>query len=141
MKASALQTTLDALGITPSHSRPHVSNDNAYAESLFRTCKYRTDYPRHGFTKIDDARDWVLQFTRWYNHTHKHRGLKFVSPQERHCGSATTITAHRHAVYAEAKARHPQRWGKRPTRDWSLPSEVLLNKPASDSMGDERKAA
>jgi transposase InsO family protein len=95
MKASALQATLDALGVTASHSRPHVSNDNAYAESLFRTCKYRPDYPRGGFVTLDEAREWVLQFTRWYNTTHKHRGLKFVSPHERHCGTATSIMVNR----------------------------------------------
>lgn len=67
-------------------------------------------------------------------------GLNFVSPQSRHCGSATTILAKRHTVYTEAKARHPQRWGKRATRDWSLPEEVWLNKPASDETG-MRKAA
>lgn len=144
MKASVLQATLDALGVTPSYSRPHVSNDNAYAESLFRTCKYRPSYPCQGFATLEAAREWVLDFVRWYNHEHKHRGLNFVSPHERHCGAATTLMVNRHRVYTQAKARHPQRWGKRATRNWSLPGEVWLNKPASNEAateGRDRQAA
>jgi putative transposase len=73
MKGASMLETLRRLGVTPSFSRPRVSNDNAYAESLFRTCKYRPDYPVNGFATIDEARAWMLTFTRWYNTEHKHR--------------------------------------------------------------------
>ena len=86
MKASTFVAKLQELGIDPSYSRPSVSDDNPYAESLFRTCKYRPDYPGV-FVSLEEARAWALRFERWYNHAHKHRNLKFVSPAERHCGA------------------------------------------------------
>lgn len=84
MKGATLLETLHRLDITPSYSRPRVSNDNAFAESLFRTCKYRPDYPVGGFTTLDEARAWVLSFVHWYNTQHKHNALKFTTPQQRH---------------------------------------------------------
>lgn len=87
---ASLLTTLHELGVANSHSRPRVSNDNAYAESIFRTYKYRPEYPSKGFATLQDARAWVLQFVHWYNYQHKHSGLKFVTPaqpQWRRCKS------------------------------------------------------
>ncbi len=95
MKGATMLETLHRLGITSSFNRPRVSNDNAYAESLFRTCKYRPDYPVNGFNTIDDARAWVLSFSHWYNTQHKHSGLKFTTPYQRHTGEAETILEHR----------------------------------------------
>jgi transposase InsO family protein len=83
MKGASLLETLHRLGVTSSFSRPRVSNDNAYAEALFRTCKYRPHYPANGFRDIDEARAWVLAFSRWYNTEHKHSGLKFTTPLQR----------------------------------------------------------
>ena len=94
MKGSTYLAKLAELGIKPSYSRPGVSDDNAYAESLFCTCKYRPEFPG-AFATIEAARAWVLRFTRWYNHSHKHRNLKFVSPAERHRGADTAIFAQR----------------------------------------------
>jgi len=126
MKGASMLETLRRLGITSSFSRPRVSNDNAYAESLFRTCKYRPDYPVNGFATIDEARAWVLAFTRWYNTEHKHSGLKFITPVQRHTGEASAILAHRKQVYRDAQARHPNRWSGA-IRNWDLPKKVWLN--------------
>lgn len=132
MKGSTFVAKLQELGLTVSYSRPSVSDDNAYAESLFRTCKYRPDYPG-AFANLDEARAWALSFERWYNHEHKHRNLKFVSPAQRHCGEDRSIFAHRVAVYERARKRHPARW-RAATRDWTLPKVVWLNRPADDQL-------
>jgi transposase InsO family protein len=130
MKGSTYLAKLAELGIRPSYSRPGVSDDNAYAESLFRTCKYRPEFPG-AFATLGEARAWVLRFTRWYNHEHKHRNLKFVSPAERHQGVDRAIFAKRKAVYEAARAKHPARWHGH-IRNWSLPNEVWLNRPAAE---------
>ena len=131
MKGSTYLAKLADLGIRPSYSRPGVSDDNAYAESLFRTCKYRPEFPG-AFATIDEARAWMLTFTRWYNHEHKHRNLKFVSPAQRHQGADRAIFAKRIAVYEQARAKHPARWPGN-IRNWSLPNEVWLNRPAEEN--------
>jgi putative transposase len=126
MKGASLLETLYRLGIMKSYSRPRVSNDNAYAESIFRTCKYRPDYPYKGFAELDDARAWVLEFVTWYNQEHKHSGLKFITPAQRHSGNTQGIMSHRQAVYEAAKAANPNRWSGS-TRNWDLPERVWLN--------------
>jgi len=126
MKGSSMLETLHQLGVASSFSRPRVSNDNAYAESLFRTCKYRPDYPANGFATLEEARAWVLSFTRWYNTEHKHSGLRFTTPVQRHTGEATAILEHRQQVYRLARARHPNRWSGE-IRNWVLPEKVWLN--------------
>ena len=138
MKASTFTTRLDELGIRRSYSRPGVSDDNAYSESLFRTCKYRPEYPG-AFATIEEARAWMLAFVRWYNSEHKHRALKFVSPAERHEGKDTAIFAQRVKVYEQARSQHPERWSRN-IRDWSAPTEVWLNRPAEDSGPDSQRA-
>ncbi|RLQ20142.1 IS3 family transposase, partial [Seongchinamella sediminis] len=110
MKGASMLDTLYRLGVVNSHSRPRVSNDNAYAESIFRTCKYRPGYPYKGFAALDDARAWVLQFVHWYNHEHKHSGLKFMTPVQRHTGQTDRVMDHRRAVYEAARAMNPDRW-------------------------------
>jgi len=126
MKGATMLETLYRLGITPSRSRPSVSNDNPYSESLFRTCKYRPEYPSKGFATLEDARNWVSRFVLWYRFTHRHSGLRFVTPQEFHFGKAADILAHRHEVYQLAREKNPLRWrGK--TRNWDPPTEVWLN--------------
>lgn len=130
MKGSAYLAKLAELGLTPSYSRPGVSDDNAYAESLFRTCKYRPNFPA-AFASIEQARTWMMSFARWYNHVHKHRNLKFVSPAERHRGEEKAIFARRIGVYEAARERNPERWSRN-IRDWSLPKEVWLNRAAEE---------
>jgi putative transposase len=126
MKGATLLETLYQLGITPSRSRPRVSNDNPYAESIFRTCKYRPNYPIGGFVDLDEARNWVLGFVRWYNKDHRHSGLNFLTPEQRHTGQYKEILIKRKVVYEAAKALHPERW-KNKTRNWTIPDEVYLN--------------
>lgn len=126
MKAATFLEKLYDLGITPSNSRPRVSNDNAYSESLFKTLKFRPGFPANGFGTLDEARDWVLSFVRWYNNEHRHSALRYVTPQQRHNGEADSILARRKQVLTAAKAKHPNRWSG-DTRNLSLPSSVTLN--------------
>jgi len=126
MKGATLLETLYRLGITPSYSRPRVSNDNAYPESLFRTLKYRPSYPVRGLKSIEEAREWVRTFIRWYNHEHKHSSLMFTTPQQCHSGEADRILEHRRQVYQAAKEKYPERWTGA-IRDWTLPEQVWLN--------------
>lgn len=126
MKGATMLETLYHLGITPSNSRPRVSNDNPYAESLFKTLKYRCNYQPKGFADLSEARLWCKNFVRWYNYEHHHSGLKFVTPQQRHTGIDQKILEKRKLLYEAAKQKHPERW-TRSTRDWTLPTEVYLN--------------
>lgn len=134
MKGASLLETLYKLGIMSSKSRPRVSNDNPYAESIFKTCKYRPGYPTNGFADLTAAREWVKEFVSWYNHEHRHSGLKFVTPNERHSGLDKEILEKRKRVYEKAKEAHPQRW-TRGTRNWELEKEVWLN---PQSKSDEK---
>lgn len=139
MKSATLLATLQWLGVQPSHSRPRVSNDNAYAESVFRTCKYRPDYPAEGFKSLGDARAWMLSFVTWYNTVHRHSGLNFVTPVQRHTQVAESVMRQRIEVYEAARARQPRRWS-REIRDWSLPDSVWLN-PVKQATPEMAKAA
>ena len=125
-KGSTLLATLQALGITPSYSRPRVSDDNPFSEALFRTCKYRPDYPVGGFADLAAARAWVLKFVHWYNTEHRHSAIRFVTPQQRHSGQERAILERRHDLYQQAKERHPRRWSGT-TRDWTPIGAVSLN--------------
>ena len=138
MKGASLLETLYSLGITPSRSRPRVSNDNPYAESIFRTCKYRPSYPIGGFTTITEARDWVLAFVNWYNHEHRHSGLNFVTPHQRHTGLDKEILKKRSKVYELAQAAHPKRWSGN-IRNWNIDDKVWLNPERSKSNESQEK--
>jgi len=126
MRGSTMLATLQRLGIVPSFSRPHQSNDNPFSESLFRTAKYRPNYPKQPFASIEAARAWVQDFVRWYNTEHLHSALRFVTPDDRHFGREEAILAARARVYARARERHPERWAAR-TRDWTPAGAVHLN--------------
>lgn len=126
MKAATFLEKLYDLGITPSNSRPRVSNDNAYSESLFKTLKFRPTFPVNGFKTLEEARHWVLKFVRWYNTEHRHSALKYVTPEQRHNGEAEYILAQRKRVLEAEKAKNPQRWSG-DIRDFSLPESVTLN--------------
>jgi len=127
MKASTMLATLQALGVMPSFSRPAVSNDNPYSESLFKTMKYRPAYPSRAFESILAARQWVGMFVNWYNQEHRHSAIKFVTPAERHAGLDNALLQKRANVYEEAKKRHPGRWSG-VTRNW-LPVRVVHLNP------------
>lgn len=126
MKGATILATLQNLGIMPSLSRPSVSDDNPYSESLFRTLKYRPDYPDKPFNDLQSARAWVEGFAEWYNHKHRHSGIKFVTPAQRHAGEDVQILADRHQVYLKAKLANPLRWSGE-TRNWNPIREVHLN--------------
>ena len=112
MKGATMLAKLQWLGVIPSFSRPSVSNDNPYSESLFKTLKYTPAYPDKPFASLQSARDWVHRFVNWYNEDHRHSGIQFVTPASRHRGEDTDILAARKAVYVVAKAKHPERWSK-----------------------------
>ena len=126
MRGVSLLETLYALGITPSRSRPRVSNDNAFAESAFKTCKYRPSYPASGFKGLDDARSWMLTFVRWYNNEHHHSGVNYLTPEQRHSGRGKAILEGRKKVYEAARARNPERWSRN-IRNWNIDDKVWLN--------------
>lgn len=125
MKGSTLLATLQKLGVIPSFSRPRVSDDNPFSEALFRTLKYRPCFPEGPFASLEAARKWVVAFVAWYNGEHRHSGIKFVIPDERHFRRETDILEHRRRVYERARHRHPERWTGS-IRDWSPAGPVRL---------------
>ena len=127
MKASTFKATLEKLGISSSYSRPRVSDDNAYSESLFRTLKYRPEYPTYGFESLEASREWTYSFVHWYNEIHRHSALKYVTPLQRHRGESAAILEARKEVLEEAKLRHPERWNNRPVRNLEEENLVWLN--------------
>ncbi len=127
MKAATMLATMKNLGVVASFSRPQVSDDNPYSEAMFRTLKYCPAYPPRGvFTSLCAARAWVEQFVNWYNYEHRHSGIKYVTPNERHEGRDVAILEQRAALYAGARKRRPERWAKN-TRNWSHIKVVRLN--------------
>ena len=132
MKGATLLATLHDLGVMPSFSRPSVSNDNPYSESLFRTLKYRPEYPEEVFADLPSARTWVRWFVDWYNNEHLHSSIQFVTPAQRHAGHDPDILARREQVFRDAKARHPQRWSGN-IRNCKPVGDVHLN-PQKDTI-------
>lgn len=127
MKGATMLATLEKLGVKPSFSRPSVSDDNPYSESLFKTVKYHSTYPDiEKFESIDDARTWMEKFSTWYNNEHLHSGIKYVTPMQRHTGKDIKILQNRHKVYQEAKKCNPGRWSGS-TRNWIHCNVVYLN--------------
>ena len=141
MKGATMLATLQWLGIVPSFSRPHVSDDNPYSESLFRTLKYRPEYPARPFENIEETRNWVDGFVQWYNHEHLHSGIRFVTPAQRHSGEEEKILKHRQEVYRQAKEKNPSRWSGS-TRNWDPIDTVVLNPSNRESRkAEEPKTA
>ena len=131
MKASTLLAKLEALGVASSFSRPRTSDDNPFSEALFRTLKYRPEYPSAPFLSIDAARAWVARFVHWYNEVHFHSGIGHVTPASRHEGKDAAILAKRRAVYAAARRRNPGRWSGE-IRDCERAGPVALNPQRPD---------
>jgi putative transposase len=140
MKGSTMVARLEALGVLPSFSRPRVSNDNLFSEALFRTLKCCPAYPSRPFADRAAASAWVDQFVHWYNHEHQHSALRFVTPEDRHTGRETAILAQRRAVYASARATHPERWSGA-ARNWTPVKTVLLNPTKEDRLALKCAAA
>ena len=142
MKGATMLATLQGLGVVPSFSRPSVSDDNPYSESLFRTLKYTPAYPGKPFESIEAARRWVHAFVQWYNGEHRHSAIRYVTPNQRHHGEERGLLKRRDAVYNAAKQRHPERWSGK-TRNWDPVTEVWLNPPKENQAkkGRDLKAA
>jgi transposase InsO family protein len=126
MKGSTMLAILQQLGVMPSFSRPSVSNDNPYSESLFKTLKYRPQYPLKPFADVTEARQWVTGLVEWYNHEHRHSAIRFVTPAQRHEGLDDKLLDNRKAVYEAARAKHPKRWSGC-SRNWQKIQVVHLN--------------
>ena len=135
MKGANLLAAMQELGVAPSYSRPRVSNDNAYAEALFRTAKYCPLWPDRPFDTVGEARAWVLRFVQWYNEEHRHSALKYVTPVQRHQGLDGALLDKRAKLYAKARRDHPERWASG-LRNWCLDEAVYLNpeRPLRDGM-------
>ncbi len=142
MKGATMLATLQKLGVMPSFSRPSVSNDNPYSESLFKTLKYHPGFPDKPFDCLESARVWVAGFQHWYNEIHRHSALKFVTPGQRHRGEDIIILEERQRLYEAAKTKQPERWSRK-TRDWTPVGTVYLNpgKPIKKEVELKQNAA
>jgi hypothetical protein len=139
MKGATMLATLQTLGVMPSFSRPAVSNDNPFSESLFKTLKYRSTYPQRPFETLLAARQWVSTFARWYNEEHRHSAIRFVTPAQRHAGLDRALLDKRADVYEAAKQKHPERWSGT-TRNWQPIHVVHLNPDQQVAeSGDQKK--
>jgi len=127
MKGATLRAKMIDLEITSSYSRPRVSNDNPYSESLFKTIKYHYSFPEIPFASLSEARTWVEGFVCWYNEKHKHSSIKFVTPNQRHNGLDKALLKNRKIIIEQAKRNHPERWNGRKTRNLAPIEDVYLN--------------
>jgi putative transposase len=130
MIAKPIALLLADLGVTKSHSRPHVANDNPYSEAQFKTLKYRPDYPER-FGSLQDARAWARDFFQWYNHEHHHSGLVLLTPAVVHYGQAPAVLEQRRQVLRAAYLARPERFVRGEPQPPALPTEVWINRPSS----------
>ena len=128
MKSYTVANLLADLGVTKSHSRPHVSDDNPYSEAQFKTLKYCPAFPER-FGSIQDARSFCQGFFSWYHKDHRHCGIGLMSPESVHYGRAEDIFIARSVVLAHAYEKHPNRFKGKIPRPPALPQEVWINKP------------
>ena len=133
MTSKTVAALLADLEVTRSHSRPRVSNDNPYSESLFKTLKYGPEFPER-FGSLSDAREFMDAFTNWYNHEHRHTGIGLHTPADVHYGLANEKAADRRSVLTDARARHPHRFGTTGApKILDLPDTVWINRPAQNT--------
>jgi putative transposase len=128
MKSVTVAQLLADLGVTKTHSRPHVSNDNPYSESLFKTLKYRPDFPEC-FGCIEDSRSFCRDFFNWYNKEHKHSGIAWLTPDDLHYGRADEIVLKRQMVMDDVYKKNPERFVKGPSIVKKPDNQVWINKP------------
>jgi len=134
MKSGTLAQLLTDLGISKTHSRPHVSNDNPFSESAFKTLKYRPGYPAR-FGSIEDARSFCREFFTWYNTEHRHSGIAMVTPENVHYNDHQQVLTARSLTLAQAYQDHPERFVKGVPSVLKVPTEVWINRP----IGIEKK--
>jgi len=132
MIAKPVAFLLADLGVTKSHSRPHVSNDNPFSESQFRTMKYRPEFPKR-FGSFEDAHAHCGRFFSWYNDEHRHSGIAFHTPADVHYGRAELVQAQRAEVLTTAYAEHPERFVRKPPTPPALPTVAWINEPKEDT--------
>jgi putative transposase len=132
MVAKPVAFLLADLGVTKSHSRPHVSNDNPYSESQFRTLKYRPTFPDR-FGCFEDAHAFCSRFFGWYNDEHRHSGIGLHTPADVHYGRAAAVRQLRAVVLDAAYAEHPERFVRKPPQPPALPPAVWINEPQEDT--------
>ena len=132
MKSKPVALMLSDLGVTKTHSRPHVSNDNPFSESQFKTMKYRPEFPTR-FGSIEDARAFCVDFFRWYNTEHHHSGIALLTPEMVHYGLAESVTKARLETLQQAYQLHPERFVKNEPKPPQLPGAVWINPPADVS--------
>lgn len=128
MTSKPVACLLADLGVTQSHSRPHVSDDNPFSEAQFKTLKYRPDFPDR-FASIEDARRHCQDFFAWYNDEHRHSGLGLHTPADVHYGLAEAIRDKRAGVLNTAYAAHPERFVRKPPEPPKLPEASWINRP------------
>jgi len=140
MKSKAVALLLADLGVTKTHSRPHVSNDNPFSEAQFKTLKYRPEFPQR-FGSLEDSRAFCRPFFRWYNTEHRHSGIAFMTPADVHYERSPQILEARSATLDAAFEAHPQRFkGKRPCPK-SPPQAVWINPPADNEVNEDQEVA
>ena len=139
MKCATFLATLQWLGVTPSFSRPRCSNDNPYSESLFKTLKYKAGYPKQ-FKDITKAKEWLLRFVNWYNKEHRHSGINYVTPDQRHNGLDKGLLLKRKDTYIRAQKKNPERWVKNKVRNWDWDDVEILN-PEKEMKNKKRQIA
>jgi len=125
MRSFTMQAKMRDLGVASSYSRPRVSNDNPYSESLFKTTKYHHSWLKDGFKNLAEARESVTNFVNWYNKIHKHSGIKYVTLEQRHNGLDTQLLLNRKETYLKAQQANPSRW-RNNIRNWDYIDEVFL---------------
>lgn len=139
LKCGTVHALCQKLGITPSHSRPRVSNDNAHAEALFRTAKYHPSLPPEGFESLEEARQWALNFVNWYNQEHRHSGIGWVTPEQKHQQKDLEILRKRREVYELARKKTPARWTRKRCRKWEAITSTTLNPVDERKLEQELK--
>jgi putative transposase len=123
-----------------SHSRPRVSNDNPYSESLFKTLKYCPQWPAKGFRSLTAVREWMLLFEQAYNEEHLHNSINFVTPAQRHQGVDAELLAKREAVYERAKNLNPKCWSG-DIRNWTVAGAISLKPGKLQEIERNKQAA
>jgi putative transposase len=141
MRSKPVAMLLADLGVTKSHSRPHVSDDNPYSEAQFKTLKYQHDFPAR-FDSLEHARAFCQGFFAWYNHAHRHSGIGYMTPAAVHTGQAPRLYAARQEVLDQAFAAHPERFTRCPPTPPPLPVRVGINlpKPTPYVPGDTQRS-
>jgi transposase InsO family protein len=132
LKATTMLAMMRWLGLRASYSRPRVSDHNASVAAMFRTAKYLPQFPTKGFSDLEHAREWASSVVHWYNHDHRHSGVRYVSPAQRHAGEDRNVLQVRHALYQQARGEGPRRWARH-TRNWTPITVATLN-PERDAV-------